>query len=75
LPAVDGVFLLRSLHLYTAIGPPLDLPNEPKLYRLLDAIVTLRQDTFSPLAHFDNCPVEQELGQGVSVKPVCNAIG
>jgi hypothetical protein len=53
----------------------LDLTNEQKLHRLLDAIVTLRQDTFGPLAHFDDCLVEQELGQGVSVKPVFNAIG
>jgi hypothetical protein len=73
--AVDGVFLLRPLHLYTAIGQPLDLTSEQKLHRLLDTTVTLRQDTFRPLPHLDDCLVKQELGQGVSVKPVFNAIG
>src|SRR6266568_6016690 len=73
LHAVDGVCLLRPLHVHTAIGQPLDLTSEQKLHRLLNPRVTLRQDTFRPLAHFADCLVEQELGQGVSVEPVFNA--
>jgi hypothetical protein len=75
LHAIDGVFLPRPLHLHTAIGLPVDLTSEQKLHRLLDALVTLRQDTFCPFAHFDDSRAEQELRQGVSVKPAFKAIG